>query len=65
MNYELFFSASENSYELSPADPPAVTIALRAADAVLVQSFDADSMEEAIHRKNVFLGWAVDPPRIP
>ena len=58
MRFELHFSASENSYDLAPENPPPPMSAVRAPDAVLIATIDADTWEEAVRRKNVLLGWA-------
>jgi len=57
MKWELHFSASDNSYELTPEGPPASTLAMRPADATLVTVIDARDWEEAVRLKDVFLGW--------
>ena len=57
MKYELWFSASENSYELVPASEGAKRPDLLAPDAVQVAVFEAESWEEAQALKHKHLGW--------
>jgi len=65
MKWELHFSASDNSYELTPEDPPASTLAMRPAEATLVTVIDAPDCEAAVRLKNIFLGWNEDTPTRP
>ena len=53
MEYELWYSKSENSYELVPLGGGNVQV--RAADAVVMARFDARSWDDAVELKNQFV----------
>jgi hypothetical protein len=43
---------------LAPRNPEPSILGLRAADSLLVETFVAESLEDAMHQRDVFLGWA-------
>jgi hypothetical protein len=54
MTYELWFSKSENSFELTDQD--ARNASLRPADAELVTTFEAKSWQDALRMRDAYLG---------
>lgn len=57
MRYELWFSASENSYELIGESVDPSRLDIRSEDAKPIATFEAESWEEAQELKHRFLGW--------
>lgn len=56
MNYELWFSAAENSYELVSENDGQYMVAFRAPDSVCVAVLQAESWDQALLLKRRFLG---------
>jgi hypothetical protein len=58
MDYEVWFSAAENSFELVSEEAATQAAKIRAQDAVLLSRFQAGSWEEALIEKERIIALA-------